>query len=226
MRFVKRARHQHAPTDLLAAIPQADLAQPLPKSRLADVLRAIVQALDVDLSTEALRLPLQEDRDWLQRWPGEHYKFLRALAEVTRPGLVLDIGTYHGASALALATSTTTVVTYDVVSLEAIGDSDWMLTKDFTNISQRIGDLAQEEFFNEQLDLITAADVVLVDGPKDGAFEYRVVPKLLEHMRPDTLMILDDIRFANMQNLWRSIDYPRIDIGSFAHSTGTGIIFR
>ena len=40
-------------------------------------------------------------------------------------------------------------------------------------------------------------------------------------------MVLDDIRFAGMQDLWKNqISFPRIDLGSFGHFSGTGVVFR
>ena len=60
---------------------------------------------------------MEEDRTWFDMWPGEHYKFLRSLAKVMQPKLALDIGTYHGASALAITPYSEQVFTYDIVPL-------------------------------------------------------------------------------------------------------------
>jgi predicted O-methyltransferase YrrM len=221
-----RTRTKCAPTDLVASIPQADIHDDLPEAGLRHVAEAIHRATSIDLREESLLLPLEEDRLWFQRWPGEHYRFLRALVMVTKPKLILDVGTYHGASALALAVEGSRVVTYDIVSLNEIGNGYTGLVEGNSDIEQRIGNLAESEFFLSQATEISEADLILVDGPKDGKFEYEAVPNILNEMHPGSLLVLDDIRFANMQELWKSIPFPRIDVGCFAHSTGTGVVFR
>jgi len=186
---------------------------------------AIQEAINVDPRPWADSLPLPEDRGWFTLWPGEHYAFLAGLARVVRPDLTIDIGTYHGASALALSGSSGRVITYDVVSLAHIGNAYVQLTNDHPHVEQVVGDLAAPQFFASQLSLLQAAEIVLVDGPKDGVFEYVVVPKLITVIKPGSLLILDDIRFANMQELWMSPSKPRIDVGGFAHSSGTRVVF-
>lgn len=210
---------------LVACPPQAEIATNLPEEGLLIVVQAIAEAVTLDMSRLAQRLPREEDQDWFALWPGEHYAFLKGLARTLRPTLVLDIGTYHGASALAMADHSTRIISYDVIPITEISGGYIRLTSDFTNVEQRIGDLAQEDFYQTQQEVVCEADVVMVDGPKDGIFEYEVVPKLLLNMKPGSLLILDDIRFENMQKLWRNLAKPRIDVGCFAHSSGAGVVF-
>ena len=86
--------------ELVACPPQADIATNLPKEGMLVVVQAIAEAVTQDREELAQRLPREEDRNWFTLWPGEHYAFLRGLARTLRPSLVLDIGTYHGASAM------------------------------------------------------------------------------------------------------------------------------
>ena len=57
---------------------------------------------------------------------------------------------------------------------------------------------------------------------------YVEVEKLNELLKLDKkkgkLLILDDIKFVNMIDLWRSVKSPKIDLSSFGHWTGTGVI--
>jgi len=68
--------------------------------------------------------------------------------------------------------------------------------------------------------------MIFVDGPKDGIFEQR----LLDNMRAasfDTkpmILILDDIRLWNMLGIWRKVSFPKLDLTSFGHWSGTGLI--
>ena len=38
------------------------------------------------------------------------------------------------------------------------------------------------------------------------------------------LLIMDDIKFINMIDLWRNIKSPKIDLSSFGHWSGTGVV--
>ena len=37
-------------------------------------------------------------------------------------------------------------------------------------------------------------------------------------------LLLDDIRFLQMVNCWRSIASPKLDLTSFGHWSGTGLV--
>lgn len=225
MPFFSRRPSASTDTGLVACVPQSDISTELPRRGMVVITDAIRRAVEIDLNAESFHFPLEEDRIYYTRYPGEHYAFLRALTQHLEPQLVLDIGTYHGASALAMAPGSGQLITYDIVSLDAIGNGYTSLADDYPSVTQRIGDLADADYFASQRDEIANADLVLIDGPKDGHFEYVVVPQLIATMKRDSLLIMDDIRFANMQVLWRSLTKPRIDIGSFAHSSGTGVVF-
>ncbi|WP_198243807.1 hypothetical protein [methane-oxidizing endosymbiont of Gigantopelta aegis] len=63
------------------------------------------------------------------------------------------------------------------------------------------------------------------DGPKDGHFEYQFISYLTK-LKPKKgrVLMLDDIRFKNMIDLWFSIDSPKLDMSSFGHWSGTGLV--
>lgn len=221
----RRLSREKTSHELVGSPPQSEISTNIPRDRLALVAAAVVEAVDADLEKMSEVFPLEEDRNWFTLWPGEHYAFLDGLTRVTKPALVLDIGTYHGASALAMASHTEKLVTYDIVPLHEIGSAFEQLTSEYTNVEQIIGDLSEHVFYESQIELITNSDLVLVDGPKDGVFEYALVPRLLQDMKEGSILVLDDIRFANMVELWKNLDRPRMDVGCFAHSSGTGVVF-
>jgi len=37
-------------------------------------------------------------------------------------------------------------------------------------------------------------------------------------------VLFDDIRLWNMLDIWRSIDFPKLDLTSFGHWSGTGVV--
>jgi hypothetical protein len=64
-----------------------------------------------------------------------------------------------------------------------------------------------------------------VDGPKDGIFERKLLQQLetVEFHKP-LLVVMDDIRFWNMLAIWQEITRPKLDLTSFGHWSGTGLV--
>lgn len=215
------------PQDWVPVVPQAELSPPLEERHASFLVHVLDETLKSDIHEVAASMIQQTDQDYALMWPGEHYRLLAGFASAMKPSLAIEIGTWQGAAAAVLAENSSRVVTFDVVPLDQIPGAIGGLFERHPNITQIICDLMHEEHLAAYAELFDGADLVFVDGPKDGVFEPTVVPRILEMMRPGSIMILDDIRFAGMQDLWRSrITYPRIDIGSFGHSSGTGVVFR
>jgi predicted O-methyltransferase YrrM len=171
-----------------------------------------------------------EQRIRLNDWPGHHYRFLAALGDILNPGLVVEVGTFTGMSALALLDHTPAagrVVTYDVVPWAEFGDRAVVEASDFGDrLEQRIGDLADPATFNRDRGLLSDADLFFVDGPKDGNFEQTFLPKLFELRsggKPG-LVVLDDVRVLNMVEFWHTLAAPKLDVTSLGHWSGTGLV--
>lgn len=201
---------------------------PHPNDRLLDLAIAVASvARDIDLSWLGERAS-PDERPYVNHWPGEHYRFLAALVEQLQPRLVVEIGSFTGLSALAMKSRLPTIgrlVTYDVVPWRQVPET--ALTElDFDErLDQRLADLSHARTFEAEAEVLSAADLVLLDGPKDGRFEPAFlalyVPLLRE--RP-TVLVIDDIRFINMIQLWRDLPLPKLDLTSFGHWTGTGLV--
>lgn len=169
-----------------------------------------------------------ESAAWVNVFPGEHYRLLAAMVRVMRPRLVVEVGTYTGASALAFlehAAEATRIVTYDVIPWNQI-DGSLLVGADFEDprLEQRIGDVADPEYWSTQRELFADADLIFLDGPKDGVFE----PKMLETLarlptKRGFLLVVDDIRFLEMVEPWARFPSPRMDLTSFGHWSGTGL---
>lgn len=146
---------------------------------------------------------------------------------IVKPQLVVEIGTFTGLSALVISQALgagSRLVTYDVVPWDQFPDTVLRLPDFSPSFQQRLGDLANKDFFQSQGDIIATADVCFVDGPKDGVFE----PAFLKHFTAirtqPCLLIVDDIRMLHMIELWRSMKQNKIDMTSFGHWTGTGLV--
>jgi predicted O-methyltransferase YrrM len=199
-----------------------------PSERLLDIsIEAIRQARHIDLSWLCQRMSAPPY--YPNVWPGEHYKLLAALALVLKPRRVIEIGTFQGLSALALKGSLPPegeVITVDIVPWQQIHGSSFR-PSDFEDgrLRQVIGDLANREFFAKFEDTLTKCDVLFVDAPKNVIFERTLIQHLSGIRLPDhALVLFDDIRQWNMLEIWRKIDRPKLDLTSFGHWTGTGIV--
>ena len=212
--------------------------------------KSIISSLDDDPATpndflldtaisavqEARRLSLNDLVDRMKKpphypnvWPGEHYKLLAGLVTVLRPKLVVEVGTYTGLSALTIfrhLPANGSLVTFDLQPWNQFSETV-LCQEDFADsrLIQKLGDLGQQSTFNRHKDLLANAELIFLDGPKDSSFEQRFLD-MLEQLptAPNLVLMLDDIRVWNMLKIWRNICKPKLDLTSFGHWSGTGLI--
>jgi predicted O-methyltransferase YrrM len=176
------------------------------------------------LTSGKLDLP---DSNFLNVFPGEHYRLLNAIVKASNSKKVVEIGTATGLSALAMQESITdiSVITYDIMEWDKFQTHLEKADLDGIRIRQIIGDLSDNVFFNCNYDILNDADIIFMDAPKDDIFEYKMAHKLSTLTKKDfRLLIIDDIQFVNMIDFWRSITSPKIDMTSFGHWSGTGVV--
>ena len=79
--------------------------------------------------------------------------------------------------------------------------------------------------FNKHKEMISNAELIFLDGPKDGITEYKLMKKLENaKFKKTPILFFDDIRIWHMLKLWQDISYPKIDLVSFGHWSGSGIV--
>ena len=194
----------------------------------------------VTLALDAARLALSgavqlpehtegySDRQWANLWPGEHYRLLRGLVMLLNPQVIVEVGTSTGMGTytLARAQSQGETHTFDLLpwdSFPSYLSTEFMASQ---NVTQHLADLQDPGVFEQYRPLLTSANLIFCDGPKDRVFE----PKFLENLttlQPSgqpRLLVMDDIRFDHMCTTWRSIKSPKMDITSFGHWSGTGLV--
>ena len=159
---------------------------------------------------------------------GEAIRFLSAFTELMKPLSIIDIGTSCGGSAKTFhdfSPMEARVTTFDVQSWNTYQDT-WLRKDDFKKLTQYLDDLSHPEAFKKHSLILANADLIYCDAPKDGVFEYAFMKQLASLSMPAKrrFLILDDIRFTNMAALWMSIASPKMDVTSFAHWSGTGVV--
>jgi len=168
------------------------------------------------------------DSQFLNTFPGEHYRFLNALVQTSKAKKVVEIGTFTGMGTLALKAGLpeVSVVTFDIIEWNKLGVPSHFNVSDFDEkLQQVIGDLSEDSVFEEYLDILNEADIIFMDAPKDDKFEYAMAEKFSRlDSKEFRLLVLDDIQFVNMIDFWRMIKSPKLDISSFGHFSGTGIV--
>ena len=167
-----------------------------------------------------------KDSQFYNTFPGSHYRILNGIVKFLNPKLVIEVGTYTGMGTFALSQNLNgEIVSFDIIDYKNFEThlNDEFLKKN--KFKQYLSDLSEKTEYDKHYQLLNNADIIFIDAPKDGKFEY----KLLENMtnlknKENKILILDDIKFMNMINLWNSIKSPKMDIVSVGNWTGTGLV--
>ena len=165
---------------------------------------------------------------WYEVFPGEHYDLLTTLCRLIHPKTVWEFGTDTGMGTVALLEGggETRIHTVDLEPwTNKVGP--WLTADDFRSgrVTQIVADMKSPELFARHADAIAEADLMLVDGPKDGYTEpafFELLAKVPFRHLP--LIVIDDIRVMNMLAVWRGLHRPKMDITSFGHWSGTGLV--
>lgn len=202
---------------LIASLVDDPASQTHPE--LAWILRAIATAASLKLV----------EAPFLNVFPGEHYRLLAGLILELQPELVLEIGTYTGMSARVIcdySPANCSIHTFDLLAWD--GFESYLSLDDFQGqrLQQHLDNLAFSEVFNRYSPLLDQAQLIFCDAPKDGIFEPAFLSLLAaaELSQRPRWLLLDDIRLLPMVECWRSISSPKLDLTSFGHWSGTGIV--
>ena len=92
-------------------------------------------------------------------------------------------------------------------------------------MEQRIIDLSDPKMAESQMDILENVDFIFADAAKDGVME-RAFIALFDRVnfKNKPIIMFDDIRFTIMTPIWREIKHPKLDISSFGHWSGTGLV--
>jgi predicted O-methyltransferase YrrM len=137
---------------------------------------------------------------------------------------ILDIGTYHGRSAIALShNETNQVISYDIIDTISKPNHKIYSKKNIVfNIKNVLDDLTEE--------FLQGVKIVMIDIDHLEVVERKILQKL-KQLKFSGLVILDDITNhpdpvvkESMDRLWRSIKDTKYDFTKYGHWSGTGIV--
>ena len=199
-----------------------------PSERLISVaLDAIGKAREVDL--EDLCGRMKNPPYYPNVWPGEHYKLLAGLVLALKPQEVVEVGTSMGLSALAMKKylpPDSKLFTFDIQDWKA--HPDYALRReDFADgrLVQFLDDLSDPDICRKYEDLLKQAQLICIDAAKDGVGERKFLENFGQvPLREGSFLVLDDIRLWKMLKIWREVSLPKLDLTSFGHWSGTGLV--
>lgn len=162
--------------------------------------------------------------------PGqEHYRLIAYLSSQLPSGsLIVDIGTYHGQSAVAASfNENVKVVTYDIYD-HLPNNKDTARNK--PNIEIRVGNCLMD-----MEDIAVRASMVILDvDPHDGIQESEIVDSLIAQHGYKGMLLMDDVGLnKGMRDFYNdtvekyvdSHGYRALDLTSVGHFSGTGMLF-
>jgi predicted O-methyltransferase YrrM len=199
-----------------------------PSKRLFD-LSAQLAAIIPEITHPILSSRMGGGPRLYDQFPGEHYHLLTAICRLLKPSIVWEFGTDTGMSTVAMLEGLgpeTKLYTVDIESWNSKKEP-WLVDDDFNSgrVTQVISDMKAVELFSKYSDIISRAELIFVDGPKDDVTEVeflKMIMKIMFYHNP--IIIFDDIRLMNMLYIWRDIQRPKMDITSFGHWSGTGLV--
>ncbi len=199
-----------------------------PTDRLLDVgLTAAQKARSVDHTDIVSKM--KEYPHWPNMNPGEHYKLLTGLVQVIQPKLIIEIGTATGYSSLAMKkvlAPDAKIVSFDIVPWKQFSNCI-LQDGDFADgrLVQEIADLTQISVMDKYRSLLEMADFIFIDAAKDGIQEQVFIDNFKTvKFATKPIFMFDDIRLWNMIKIWNQLDKPKLDMTTFGHWAGTGLV--
>jgi len=178
------------------------------------------QVNDIDNSSLIRFIRREDHKRIVNRSAGEeHYRLLRYLSQQFTNGLIVELGTHYGTSALALSIDQKNkIITYDVSD----GRFGCSLPD---NVTRRLGNIFD---LNEE-SILLQADFIFLDTSHTGDFEYRVYEYLRDNNYKNFIVYDDILQYEAMREFWNKIpdvsnNHSKHDITRMGHSSGTGLI--
>lgn len=193
------------------------------------LVKCVIDAAEIARNLKLEKLNSRSEKLTHSKWPGEHYRILAAFMQLLKPERVVEFGTFQGRSSLSMMETLpeqSEIHTFDLINYEEIPNT-LLRAEDFENnrLNQHLDNLAEEAALEKHRSLLESTDFLFIDGPKDGTTEPCLVKNLnkIKFKKPP-IVVFDDIHNYKMLKLWDELPYPKFDMTSFGHWTGTGLV--
>ena len=167
-----------------------------------------------------------DQKRWLHATFGEHYRLINSLCKTLKITKVVEVGSFTGMSALIWLLNGVSLISVDIVPWQDFEDSvlsEEILVK--SDFSQRVVNISDAISFNEMMPEFTSSNLIFLDGPKDGVFEQKIVPQLIQLLQGSGVwLLLDDIHLRAMEPCWNDIKNEKYDLSLIGHTSGTGLV--
>jgi len=177
--------------------------------------------------------------------PGYHYAILSYLSTLFNDSVIVDVGTQHGQSAVALAyNQSNKVYTYDIKDWT---HKDTLINNPLVNnVEFTLRDCIHTPWGEKEKEIFESSSLIFLDvDPHDGLQEDIFLEFLLE-IEWKGILVVDDIRLEigdseerqgkglghvgagarGMEEWWESVKVPKYDVTDdyFGHGSGMGVI--
>jgi predicted O-methyltransferase YrrM len=166
----------------------------------------------------------EQNKNFFLEEPGkEHYKLLAYLSSLFNNEIFIDLGTFRGFSALALAYNQSNKVFSFDIEKYTINDKTQYSPDNNYNTIFMIDNILENP--SRYYDLIKKSKVIFLDvDPHDGIKEKEFLEIIIKsHF--SGLIICDDIKVNyNMLDWWNNITLKKYNLSDYGHWSGTGLI--
>ncbi len=189
--------------------------------------KAAERSLSIDLKDISARIA-NSQVNYIDIFPGEHYRLLSAITEIIKPKLIIELGTHLGYSSLCMKKflpADGKIVTFDIIPWNKFDDTILNAADFDQQMEQCTDDVTDHATFRKYEALFSGADIVFMDALKDGVQEYRFLENFSKmKFSKKCLFVFDDVRLWNMLDIWYNMSKPKLDMTSFGHWSGTGLV--
>lgn len=190
-------------------------------------LQFVNTAFEMDLKEVSARIPNPEV-DYISIYPGEHYNLPAAIVNMLQPKTIVELGTHLGYSALCMKKylpPSGKLFTFDVIPWNGFNNTILKQSDFDSQLVQCVDDITNKQVFEKYRPMLEDAELIFMDALKDGVQEYKFLENLSTvKFKNKCLFVFDDIRLWNMLDIWFHMDKPKLDLTSFGHWSGTGIV--
>lgn len=183
--------------------------------------------------------------DYKQKIGSEHYKLLCAISSQISNGIIIDIGTHNGNSAIALGynlyknknniVDRSMLYTFDIKDFKSESFKKFMNNYCVHSSLENIFDYTVREKYKN---VLLESQLILIDvDPHNGVLEYELYSWLFEN-NYEGIILFDDIflerghtannydtTYQSMKIFWNKIpDKYKLDITHLGHWSGTGLV--